>query len=167
MLNVEPLKQKFIECMDDDFNVAQAIAVLFDLAREINRGRDEGLNIVEAQQTLAELAGVLGFTLDEPTRPPIDLQGVIGLVSKFSYEFKNASKSSSNSIAKAESLLSEATISNKPPDIEDLIQCLVDFREERRKAKEWQLADIVRNSLAELGIALEDTPRGTSWKRML
>ncbi len=38
----------------------QAVAALFDLAREINRGRDEGMNIVEAQKTLRELARVLG-----------------------------------------------------------------------------------------------------------
>jgi cysteinyl-tRNA synthetase len=34
-----------------------------------------------------------------------------------------------------------------------------------RQAKQWQLADNIRKKLDELGIALEDTPKGTVWKR--
>ena len=46
--------------MDDDFNTSQAIAVLFDLAREINKASG---SVSEAQSTLLELAGLLGLTL--------------------------------------------------------------------------------------------------------
>ncbi len=53
--------------MDDDFGTPQAIAALFDLAREINRGNDEGLNTGIAHQTLLELASVLGLTLKSRT----------------------------------------------------------------------------------------------------
>ena len=71
-------RKKFIEAMDDDFGTAQAVATLFDLARDINRGRDEGRPVEEAQATLRELAGVLGLTLAEEetgvtARPFIDL----------------------------------------------------------------------------------------------
>ncbi|MBN1643383.1 MAG: cysteine--tRNA ligase [Dehalococcoidales bacterium] len=59
-------KQRFIEFMDDDFSTPQAIAVLFDLAREINRGNDEEKDTTEADATFRELAGVLGLTLQEP-----------------------------------------------------------------------------------------------------
>ena len=58
-------RERFTEAMDDDLNTAGALAALFDLAREINRGRDEGRNIDGAQETLRELAGVLGMTLRE------------------------------------------------------------------------------------------------------
>ena len=64
--------------MEDDLNATQAVGALFDLAREINRGRDEGRPVEEAQATLRELAGVLGLTLAEEetgvtARPFIDL----------------------------------------------------------------------------------------------
>ena len=58
-------RERFTEAMDDDLNTAGALAALFDLARDINRGRDEGRNIDGAQETLRELAGVLGMTLRE------------------------------------------------------------------------------------------------------
>jgi cysteinyl-tRNA synthetase len=67
--------------MDDDFNTPQAVAALFDLAREINHGRDEGLDVGEAQETLQGLAGVLGLKLrvDVTIRPPIAEAFIEGL----------------------------------------------------------------------------------------
>ena len=58
-------RQAFIEAMDDDLNTAQALAALFDLAREINRARDENRPFDDAQAALLELADVMGLTLVE------------------------------------------------------------------------------------------------------
>jgi cysteinyl-tRNA synthetase len=66
--DLEPYRRRFIEVMDDDFNTAQAVAVLFNLDREIYQGRSEGFTVEEAQKTLIELAGVLGLTLEEEKR---------------------------------------------------------------------------------------------------
>ena len=63
---VETYRERFVEAMDDDLNTPAALAALFDLARDINRSRDEGRGIEEAQASLRELAGVLGLTLREP-----------------------------------------------------------------------------------------------------
>jgi cysteinyl-tRNA synthetase len=46
--------------MDDDFNTAEAIAVLFDLANEANRGASE------AAAELKTLAGTLGLLQRDP-----------------------------------------------------------------------------------------------------
>jgi len=80
ILNTEPFEQKFIEAMDDDFNTAQAIAVLFELTREINRGAEQGANITKAQYTLLKLAGILGLTLKEKTQPTPDAEAFISLL---------------------------------------------------------------------------------------
>lgn len=64
-LDPEPFRQRFIAAMDSDFNTAQAIASLFDLAREINRSITQGVAPEEARQTLLELGRVLGLTFEE------------------------------------------------------------------------------------------------------
>lgn len=65
-LPLEELRQRFIAAMEDDLNTPRALAVLFELARDINRGRNEGHDTAAAQGLLRELAEVLGFTLQEP-----------------------------------------------------------------------------------------------------
>ncbi len=122
-LDSKPFKQKFIEAMDDDFSTAQAVATLFELAREINRGREQGTNVTEAQRALTELAGILGFTMKERPKPPLDAQA--------------------------------------------FIQLLISVRDDLRGAEQWQLADRIRADLLDLGIALEDSPRGTIWKHKM
>jgi cysteinyl-tRNA synthetase len=60
------IKTRFIEAMDDDFNTPQAVAQLFDLAREINRAKEQGVQaetVAEATATLVELGDVLGLQL--------------------------------------------------------------------------------------------------------
>jgi cysteinyl-tRNA synthetase len=80
ILNAEPFEQRFVQAMDDDFNTAQAIAVLFELTREINRGAEQGGNITEAQHTLLKLAGILGLTLREKTQVTPDAEAFISLL---------------------------------------------------------------------------------------
>ncbi len=119
-LDAVPFRERFIEAMDDDLNTPRALASLFDLVREINRGRESGWNITTAQDTLRELAGVLGLELDEPQ------------------------------VESAEA--------------EPFIQTLVDVRAELRGARQFQLADSIRDRLTELGVTLEDNPEGTTWR---
>ena len=63
----EGFETRFIEAMDDDFNVPEALAVLFDLAREINRLRDKEFNKAAGlARLLRRLGGVLGILQDDP-----------------------------------------------------------------------------------------------------
>jgi len=132
-------RQRFIEAMDDDFNTAQALAILFDLARDINRAGEAGFKAVEAREMLTELANILGITLRNES--PIDISSSINILP---HEARKWQLSPSASI-----------------NIGDLISLRTKFRE----AKQWQLADEIRVKLEELGIALEDMPKGTVWKR--
>ena len=67
---------RFNEAMDDDFNTPEALAVLFDLARDVNRARDE-----DAQQalrlatTLTQLGGILGLLQQDPEQYLQSLSG--------------------------------------------------------------------------------------------
>ena len=114
-------RARFIDAMDDDLNTPQAMAVLFDLAREINRGAAEGLSTDEAKTILRELADVLGLTFQA--------RESTGLV-----------------------------------EVSPFIDLLVETRTGLREAKQFALADSIRDRLAGLGVTLEDGPEGTRWK---
>ncbi len=120
-LDASTYKQRFEEAMDDDLNTPRAIAVLFDLCREINRGRDEGKSVVEAQQLLRGLGELLGLTLAAP-------------------EAKD-------------------DVAAHP-----FIDMLVEVRTQLREAKQFVLADSIRDRLADLGVSLEDSAEGTQWR---
>ncbi len=44
------------------------------------------------------------------------------------------------------------------------IELLINVRKDLRKAKQFEIADSIRDRLAELGVTLEDTREGTTWK---
>ena len=121
-LDPSPYREKFIEAMDDDLNTPRALAVLFDMSRDINRAREADQGISNAQSALKELTEILGLTLEEPD-------------------------------------------SDQSADVDALIDLLIDTRTALRAAKQFDLADSIRDRLAEIGYALEDNPDGTTWKR--
>ena len=58
---------RFCEAMDDDFNTPEAYAVLFDMAREINRLKSENPQAANGlASALRSLAGVLGLLEQDP-----------------------------------------------------------------------------------------------------
>jgi cysteinyl-tRNA synthetase len=56
---------RFDAAMQDDFNTPGAIAVLFDLVRELNRA-DQPTRMAALAATLRHLGGVLGLLQDDP-----------------------------------------------------------------------------------------------------
>ena len=121
-LDPSPFKDRFLLAMDDDLNTPQAIACLFDLAREINRACESGKNADLAQNTLKHLGSILGLTFEDKTV-------------------------NSNDIAA------------KP-----FIDLLVSTRQQLRDAKQYNLADMIRDELAHHGITIEDQPQGSEWQ---
>ena len=135
-LEAQPYYNQFIEAMDDDFNAAQALGILFDLARKINEAGDAGIGLANAQNTLVSLAReVLGLKLPEAQR--ISVGG--GTV-----------KSSGRLGIRL--IISEAVSARVTRLVEERVKC--------RQEKDWQRADEIRNRLVELGVVLEDTKTG-------
>ncbi|RUO61911.1 cysteine--tRNA ligase [Pseudidiomarina insulisalsae] len=60
-----PFKQRFEAAMDDDFNVPEALPVLFDLVRETHRADSPELAAAHAA-TLRHLGAILGLLQQEP-----------------------------------------------------------------------------------------------------
>jgi len=159
-IDIESYRQRFTEAMDDDFNTAQAVATLFDLAREINRLSDEGYSVAQGQQLLLELANMLGLTLKPAEKPPLDAGPLARLVDATAERLESVGWKRLDEVR-----LTIKAAGEPPLDAEPLLELLISLRNQVREAEQWQLADMIRAKLAELGIALEDTPKGTVWKR--
>jgi len=60
-------EKRFRVAMNDDFNTPEALAVLFDLARALNRAREQdSSDIARLANTLSKLAGRLGILQADP-----------------------------------------------------------------------------------------------------
>ncbi|HCH32183.1 MAG TPA: cysteine--tRNA ligase, partial [Oceanospirillaceae bacterium] len=62
-----PYLERFNAAMDDDFNTREAIAVLFDMAREVNRlKRDADTNAAQLASQMRGLGNILGLLEMDP-----------------------------------------------------------------------------------------------------
>ncbi len=48
--------------------------------------------------------------------------------------------------------------------VDGLVRALIDMRQEARQDRDWARADVIRDQLSDLGIALEDGSDGTRWR---
>ncbi len=142
-IDTDSYRNRFIDVMDDDFGTSQALATLFDMARDINRSSDEGYDVTQAQQVFIELAGVLGLTL-EPMKETLNAESIASVYTAICTE------------------IDRTTIKDESP--EAMLTDLITARQELRKGKQYDKADLVRNKLDEAGILLEDSAQGTTWK---
>ena len=115
---LQPYAARFASAMNEDFGTPEAIAVLFDLAGEVNRTRSP-----ELAGLLKALAATLGLLQGDP-------QGFL----------------------QAGSTLNDAAI-----------QGLIAERATAKAAKNFGEADRIRKELLLQGIALKDSPTGTTW----
>ncbi len=63
-VEVYEFKNKFIECMDDDFNTPGALACIFELVNLTNKNMDNPDFLVAAKDIFPELLTILGLTLE-------------------------------------------------------------------------------------------------------
>ncbi|MFC1940927.1 cysteine--tRNA ligase [Chloroflexota bacterium] len=158
-VDINSYQNRFTEAMNDDFNTAQALATVFDLAREINRASEAGLKVDEARETLKQLAGALGLTLKEPEKPALNNEALRQLAGSITERLEEAGQSqlSKDFWSKATPFILGSHTESFPP-------LLISTRDRLREAKQWQLADMIRSELDKAGIVLEDTPKGTVWR---
>ena len=124
----ERWRRAFIEALDDDLNVSDALGATFTMVREANLALDG------ADRFPASGLEAVRAALD-------DFDSVYGVLSLRERE------------EKADSAELEAWIEER-----------IHARAAAREARDFGLADAIRDELLERGVALEDGPAGTRWK---
>jgi cysteinyl-tRNA synthetase len=136
---------RFKRAMDDDFNTPLAIFVLFDLAKELNIAKRNN-----HKRKADELASSLKF-----------LGGLLGILQYDANKWKK-----DVTVALTGLSMSAQTGKLSVDDTLEYINKQIQERLEAKKAKNWTLADQIRDQLKAQGIILEDAPNGTtSWRR--
>ena len=155
-LTTDTYKERFCESMDADLNTPQALSVLFELAREINRHKESGHIVARAQEALQELGGVFGLTFTQlHLEERVPIEPLLTLEVEVSTKLLEVGQ---DSLAKVIDSQAEDT------SAAEVVRQLVKVREKLRTFQQYALADHIRNRLQDLGFALEDTPSGTLWE---
>jgi len=127
-------RNRFLDAMDDDFNTAAAIAVLFEMAGRVNRYIDEtDLErdaTDEGRETALNATGRL-----------VGLGRLLGLF--------------------IEPQVAEAGQDSELVD--KIMQVMIEIRQHCRANKDFATADLIRDRLKAEGVVLEDRPGGTGW----
>ena len=129
---------RFAEAMDDDFNTAEALAVLFEAVRLGNALVDAGRDAGPRAAAVSEIADVLGIDLS------LD-EGLDDLAGRL-----------------AELAAAYGAGAGSPRGVVD---ALVEARRQARESRDWGRADAIRDQLVEIGILIEDSVDGVRWHR--
>ncbi|HZZ71547.1 MAG TPA: cysteine--tRNA ligase [Pirellulales bacterium] len=133
---IQTLRERFLNSMDDDFNSGGAVGVLFELLRLLNRFV-ESEKLEESGKTNAAALAVL----KQGARTLRELTGVLGLFRKPIEQKTGADESL----------------------VQGLMKLLLEIRSEVRQKKDFATSDKIRNALAALGVVVEDRKEGATW----
>ncbi len=143
-------QERFFVAMDDDFNTPEALSVLFDVAREINRLRvEDEAAAARLSVTLKRLGGGLGLLQNDRF-----FQGASVTVPSSTIRVAALNPITAVPASEIAVTISEAQINT-----------LIAERTAARKAKNWAEADRIRDLLSAAGVILEDGSAGTVWRR--
>ncbi|MBQ9069700.1 MAG: cysteine--tRNA ligase [Eggerthellaceae bacterium] len=139
---VRSARNDFIVAMDDDFNTAGGLGVIFGLV--------SAMNAELGDQTIADADAPF---FKEVRAFVVELMGVLGV------EVGSSGESASGYPAEVVDLARElAGFEDGTP--EEAVDALLACRADARAAKDFSRADAVRDGLTGLGFTIEDTPQG-------
>jgi len=148
--NFKVFEERFVQAMDDDFNTPQAIAVIFDFVKEVNR------TIVEKENFN------VSFFKDVKKILIKTAENVLGIISFDKKDIKQDTLLESR-IRQILTDYDTTLNARKLTNVYEIIKRLIEIRLSAKKEKKYQIADEIRKKLDEIGITLKDTKEGTDF----
>ncbi len=182
MLGVLEMQDKFIEAMDDDFNTAKALGYLFEMSHIINsfiasgnsQSRPARETLQTALQIFKQLGGILGIFIERKEDRGQAVDALLAILLKMrtearlekNYTLADSLRDLLNQLAvKVEDKPTGSLFRyDKPPAVDAMMEYLIKLRQDFKASKEYSRADMLRDSLHEIGIMIEDTREGARWK---
>jgi len=137
---IDTLEERFQKAMDNDFNTAQGLGLIFDTVKMLNKiiralppapGRQDIDILKNTAAKITGLAGIMGLLKEDPIAHTAAIQ---------------------------KKRIQELGLDSR------LIEEMIDERNEARLKKDWARGDAIRDELLGKGIELKDGPEGTTWR---
>jgi cysteinyl-tRNA synthetase len=159
-----------------DFTVAaleestQALQRLWDFVDRLNASPAQGAHNEEIAEAVTQARSDFEAALNHDLSVPGASAAVFSLMGVVNAALGAGELDAAN-VAEVNEFLEQADavlgyIAHEKEALEPEIEALIEEREEARAAKEWARSDEIRDELAAMGVALEDTPEGTHWRRV-
>jgi len=145
--DIEQLKSDFEKAMDDDFNSPQATGVIFEFVNNTNR---------YFEKTKKPYKSLCKYALDTL----VDIGNVLTL-----FQSRKESKIDNEILNKLKDKAKVYVENVDGKTIEEIMDMLLEAREEARSKKDWGKADSIRDDLMELGFEIQDTDKGPVWRK--
>jgi len=159
-------KTNFDARMDNDFNTADAVAIVFELVKFANI-RING-NVVsrpftnKLRELLEQLCGLLGLEIGLTLGRSISVKRSANFGFHTDIKTENTMPFTHEIDGEIHGIVTSRESAKEDFDTSD-IEAKIARRQEARKNKDWATADKIRDDLAAQGIVLEDTPTGVRW----
>lgn len=131
---------KFNEAMDDDFNTAKVVGIVFEIVRVVNK-------YLDAMQSPTSFAGWVVLTFHHIQHVAGDVLGIFG---SDPVDYSGRVQKRAEAIRGVDA---------------NQIETLIAERKAARASKSFKRSDEIRNELSALGVEIKDKPDGTTeWK---
>jgi cysteinyl-tRNA synthetase len=132
---LEKMGEGFAKAMDDDFNSREAVAKVLGMVREITK-------VLSNEMEAADRNAFAHYAVELLEETGARVLGVL---------------------PSQEVALAEPEEHPRKAEIADQVEALLVERAEAREAKDWAVADRIRDELQALGVVVTDTATGPEW----
>ena len=153
ILEMKAQKERFVIMLDKINRIkghkvtrsqGHKIGEIEEYRRGFEGAMDDDFNMPLALSNLFELVNFTNKNIDDPDVVFESEKALLGLVQIFGLNFKQADK-----------------------DLPSKVETLIRERDEARAKKDYKRSDDIRKKLSGMGVILEDTKEGTTWRKEL